>query len=1374
MAGKAIQDLDYLHTRVNLTELFDGDSPKIWKELERTLDASEKYLNDSDTVIFAATTLKRILIIVQNAHKPLPDHFWNKIILHIRRVWDYTADCVCYNAIETFASLLDIHLRQCLDCLERPETDSHANCDRINEITQWLLEPTSSCKARFKCIYHLVSQCPTLRLNLGEDFFRRTYPLLSNPSFSSVICQLIVDNIFDRDELWDLHCELLLTSTDAKLIKSRLVPMLQKYHLPGSNKEKQQQQQKQQKPQESDTAVKFLNQLLIQLNSQDPPSDLQSQLEIVHALVNTTWPRKKVKDDNGMQCLVDFSNWTQCISEATMGEAIVHVESEVRLAAFKLVVENPRKTIAFNENDIEYIKTFLASNMTLQAPSARQELIAAYKYLCQRLGASAEIHLKAKPKTTDKDSDSCSPDSSSFDSRGLSKWRLGGDNNLHPIPESYICLAKWMAKLAFGSLSTKGNYYRRIMGLMQIDVLFSRENFIVDGKCFFVDKLNLESTLGSDRHNLVIDCLDDSYDMVQSTALGLLKKLDFGNIKLDEKKYLNDAVDLMTSTRSRNATSAGFRMQYYLTRQPDRYKFCLMRFLDDVNNRAEAAEKDLLTITTLPIHSILNMIELLLRNPTWKETTDQEKNQFYREEILDHLLQNCHKIIKIVAPVVQSMTPEGCIPDEILSKLCGVSADRLTEISQHLLICCWRAHKHVSGIFAWIIEMLAPLGIVTNAEIEAIGSFYWAQLTECKHRGAFESATDGFFQLCSFLWSTTIQGLPKPADWLEEILSAIRGETDLTNLCSTRRSAGLPSLVLSIVATEPKENENGALIKATGSLLNMDGKTSEYRVHSMNVMKTIVQSSTLHNKAVFCFERALRVAIEACRADWSERNAASQLFAALRTKIFGVMRSAQRSLVVDAKNRKSNYEFFSKFPTLYKFLYDQLTSEQQSEFSLLPPLVVLSHLYTPASSSELYPLRPFVPKLLEIALREKRENLRAHAIAAILSISDAYAKEDLCQWIEGFDYQNSRQNHVHSFLLLMEGLGGCVDYVPRIVYVVENILKSLAFRNWSDFNINQLLLIANAYRLEYDVDDVSVELVCLTKRPLAVKLLQDRDVLKSEMCHLWRDEDTRREVYRVICKLGWNASNMFLRAHIITLAIKDLAIPHIPQCDAKRIMEILTSAIGNFMSTESLQKVEELIEARLEDPNLNWTLPSTIAYATKLRYSRRACVDQELIAWIRECYEQDDPETKQIALEVGAQFVCRIRSKRSYTDEEKELIGAVALYLQDESERIRNNTSYYLGHLIKDTGYKAINPEICRLLVIKWCLNDGNEDLSEFASSDRKHVRDEYFQRSGGDDLFDACAVNQYEEYQLFGDIQMYESSLGFSGVTAEMYDIEY
>ena len=168
-----------------------------------------------------------------------------------------------------------------------------------------------------------------------------------------------------------------------------------------------------------------------------------------------------------------------------------------------------------------------------------------------------------------------------------------------------------------------------------------------------------------------------------------------------------------------------------------------------------------------------------------------------------------------------------------------------------------------------ILFQLAPKEIVTKEEIEAIGTFYWTQLTECKHRGAFESATEGFSQLCTFLWNTTIEGLPKPMEWLDEILSAIRGEKDLTNLCSTRRSAGLPHLVLSIVATEPKTNENEALTKATDSLLNMEGKAAEYRVHSMNVMKTMIQSSTLHERAVYCYGRTLRVAIDACRADWS-------------------------------------------------------------------------------------------------------------------------------------------------------------------------------------------------------------------------------------------------------------------------------------------------------------------------------------------------------------------------------------------------------------------------------------------------------------------------------------------------------------------------
>ncbi|PIC55386.1 hypothetical protein B9Z55_000681 [Caenorhabditis nigoni] len=65
VAGKAIRDLEYLHSKVNQSELFDGEPPVMHSHIERTLEASETFLSDNDTVMFASATMKRILIIYQ-------------------------------------------------------------------------------------------------------------------------------------------------------------------------------------------------------------------------------------------------------------------------------------------------------------------------------------------------------------------------------------------------------------------------------------------------------------------------------------------------------------------------------------------------------------------------------------------------------------------------------------------------------------------------------------------------------------------------------------------------------------------------------------------------------------------------------------------------------------------------------------------------------------------------------------------------------------------------------------------------------------------------------------------------------------------------------------------------------------------------------------------------------------------------------------------------------------------------------------------------------------------------------------------------------------------------------------------------------------
>ena len=78
-------------------------------------------------------------------------------------------------------------------------------------------------------------------------------------------------------------------------------------------------------------------------------------------------------------------------------------------------------------------------------------------------------------------------------------------------------------------------------------------------------------------------------------------------------------------------------------------------------------------------------------------------------------------------------------------------------------------------------------------QLDTIASVFIDQLTEARHRGAFEMAYSGFQKLCRCLWNSTSQELQlKPVRWVEELLDSLQS-TSLTRLLSiTRRSAGLP------------------------------------------------------------------------------------------------------------------------------------------------------------------------------------------------------------------------------------------------------------------------------------------------------------------------------------------------------------------------------------------------------------------------------------------------------------------------------------------------------------------------------------------------------------------------------------------------------
>ncbi|CAI5441962.1 unnamed protein product [Caenorhabditis angaria] len=923
---KDIADLDWVHRNVedNL------DDQKIVLALERTLEATLQWSTDKDTMIFGAATIKRILVIINdNASLSLPHAFFDKIISYIRRVWNYQADIVCHDAVDIFTILIKIHQNQCDYCQEIPPDESAANCDWINETIQWLLEPTSLYRSRFRCLLGLVKICPTLCVNLSPDFFNRAYVQLNNPTLSGVICEMIVFHLQGYPDLWDFHATSIkdfAMENERSVIKNRLLKMIEK----------------------KEELIGFSLMLFSEVKNVEGLEDVV--LEVCRSLIS----------HQGKLAIADSSmrpnpEWSDFLSNNWIFDQILHVNPNISISAFRLIVENPKKTRPFTDQDFELIKIFVDANMNHQSSGGRQLILKILKTALLRIGESLEAPLKDVKKAKHRMEELTQGTATATIRQVLKDDQV--DEEIKNAEE----FVRFLAKSSFDHLRKNANFNRRIMALCLIELLYTKSNYISNGKCRFVEYLNLESTLGSNRLKSIQNCLDDSYDLCQKVALVILKNVDFGETSIDEEAYLKNIEKLMASVKTRNTSAAGYRIRYYIHKYPTRIQPLLLKFCQKLDEFTKKSEENLLNITTFSVHPILNIIEAIIEN------ADLDV-KFCKTFLSTDLLPICHRIVEVVTPVVHNLSPEGYYPE---------FEENSQNSSQHLLVCCWRAHKHISAIFAWIFKN-SLCNQLADEEVHKIGEFYWTQLTECKHRGAFECAVEGFNKVCLFLWTSENPNHPKPNLWLDQILDSLKGNVEVSkNLCATRRSAGLPHLIVSIVQTAPNLD---ALQKTAEKLMDMEGKNEEMRIHSMNCMKALVAASSLNEKITFALEKTLSVAISACRADWSERNAASQLFAAVRTRIFGVSRSIQRTLQIDQKNRQSNLEFFSKFPSLYMTLKEQIENEPDSEFSLLPPLILLSHLIP--TTTNIYSLKPFIPLLLKIALKEKKRKSSSSCLSS--------------------------------------------------------------------------------------------------------------------------------------------------------------------------------------------------------------------------------------------------------------------------------------------------------------------------------------------------------------------------------------------------------
>ena len=96
------------------------------------------------------------------------------------------------------------------------------------------------------------------------------------------------------------------------------------------------------------------------------------------------------------------------------------------------------------------------------------------------------------------------------------------------------------------------------------------------------------------------------------------------------------------------------------------------------------------------------------------------------------------------------------------------------------------------GIFKCVHEGVYFIFI----QMDTIAAIFIHQLTEARHRGAFEMAHTGFSKLCRALWSSPIPDMSKkPRAWVGDLLDSLQSSSVAKLLTVTRRSAGLPFFV---------------------------------------------------------------------------------------------------------------------------------------------------------------------------------------------------------------------------------------------------------------------------------------------------------------------------------------------------------------------------------------------------------------------------------------------------------------------------------------------------------------------------------------------------------------------------------------------------
>ncbi|KAB7493919.1 Thyroid adenoma-associated-like protein, partial [Armadillidium nasatum] len=765
--------------------------------------------------------------------------------------------------------------------------------------------------------------------------------------------------------------------------------------------------------------------------------------------------------------------WKGILSYEHLNNALTRGDETLCILTFSLLAENPKSTELFNERELKLIMNILKQNIVSQNPSFRQKLLHNFKKVFNRIKCGISSKFK---KSTSLDENS---------------------QRLKNIHLEFVCNLFIYLK---SNLFNGANYSRRSLSLLILEPLFD----LLEEEAF----LHLKGELfTSDLAGTLLLCLSDSYEANKQLALKHLLRIitgtNFFANKSKTEALLDSAWILASSSKPPDSMTANYILKFLLNLTPiglcdeeipspteNRRLVACWCILKKIEAEYNVAKKSILKASVSgPMYGLLLCLRGLISDLNENEIKSMEQ---YWSKLFQEIVKICNYIASTSLGVVKNASPEGFLPvekdcSEIYSETvrgsftaqeCNFIEEKkpLTEeelikaqgiTAQMVLLCGWRSIKEIALLYGLLVQgspsFPDSLMLMSVDDVKSIGNILMTLLTETKHRGAFEQTYNGFEMVCATLWKCSDKEMNKlPSIWLNDTLTVIQSADENNRLCATRRSAGIPFIVQAIVSSEPSVLLGSCLKNTMSSLLTLAASDSqlETRVHALNILRALYRDTRIGEEVLPYVSDGVKVALDGYKSkSWSVRNSSSLMFSSIVTRMFGVKKTQED---LHSKNAVSALVFFKRYPELYDFILENLSSSVQDmkngdmSVATFPTFLILARFSPPSSDgfSTSIPLAPFIPYVMKFS-GSPAYHLRSLASKALIPLISSTTSllnvtENLCS---SLSFQN--QNHLHGILLcltqILKSFSSTITSCDDLRIKMKNLYSQVM---WAAFEIN--------------------------------------------------------------------------------------------------------------------------------------------------------------------------------------------------------------------------------------------------------------------------------------------------------------------------------